>query len=76
MNDIGFARGLINRFLAALIILTLGGCSWFSWLPWVDEDTTEDTTKPAKLQPFNAEVNVSVQWKRQIGEGLAKNISG
>ena len=72
MNDIGYAHGVIKRLLAAIVILTLGGCSWFSWLPWVDDDTAEDATEPAKLQPFDAEVDVSVQWKRQVGDGLGK----
>ena len=72
MNDIGYAHGVLKRLFAAIVILTLGGCSWFSWLPWVDDDTAEDATEPAKLQPFDAEVDVSVQWKRQVGDGLGK----
>ena len=51
-----------------LLALTLGGCSWFSWLPWVDDDAKVDETKPAKLEPFEAEVRVSVQWQRKVGD--------
>ena len=31
-----------------------------------------DETKPAKLEPFEAEVRVSVQWQRKVGDGLGK----
>lgn len=55
-----------------LLALTLGGCSWFSWLPWVDDEAKVDETKPAKLEPFDAEVRVSVQWQRKVGDGLGK----
>ena len=60
--------------LLALVFMTfvLGGCSWFGWLPWVDGDAQEDETKPAKLQSFNAEVSVAVQWQRKVGDGLGK----
>ena len=50
----------------------LGGCSWFSWLPWIDDAAKEDETKPAKLEQFNAEVRVTVQWQRKVGDGLGK----
>ena len=60
--------------LLALVFMTfvLGGCSWFGWLPWADGDSQEDETKPAKLQSFNAEVSVAVQWQRKVGDGLGK----
>ena len=28
-----------NRvFVLLLMAMALGGCSWFSWLPWVDDE--------------------------------------
>ena len=72
MSESSSKRGVMNWLVSALLILTLGGCSWFSWLPWVDDDSAEDTSKPAKLMPFDAEVDLSIQWKRRVGEGLGK----
>ncbi|MEM9620455.1 MAG: outer membrane protein assembly factor BamB [Pseudomonadota bacterium] len=50
--------------------LLLGGCSWFSWLPWVDKK--EDLTKPAELVRFDAEVDIKREWRASIGKGLGK----
>jgi outer membrane protein assembly factor BamB len=50
----------------------LGGCSWFSWLPWVDGEKKKDVTKPAELVKFTPEVKVERQWKVSIGDGLGK----
>ncbi len=58
-------------FMAATLVL-LSGCSWFSWLPWVDDDEGEDLTKPAELVKFKAEVKLDRQWRAGIGEGLGK----
>ena len=58
MSESSSKRGVMNWLVSALLILTLGGCSWFSWLPWVDDDSAEDTSKPAKLLPFDAEVDL------------------
>ncbi len=58
-----------------LIIATsflLAGCSWFSWLPWVDGDKKKDLAKPAELVKFKAELDVKRDWKASIGEGLGK----
>lgn len=47
-----------------------GGCSWFSWLPWVDEKVDPD--EPAELTKYEAEVKIDRQWGARIGEGLGK----
>jgi outer membrane protein assembly factor BamB len=53
--------------------MLLNGCSWFSWLPWVeDKGKKEDIAKPAKLVKFDAEIKVDRAWKSRIGEGLGK----
>ena len=62
-----------NRvFVLLLMAMALGGCSWFSWIPGVGDDSKADETKPAKLEPFDAEVRVSVEWQRKVGDGLGK----
>lgn len=53
------------------VSLLLGGCSWFSWLPWVDGDK-EDLAKPAELVKFDSELNLKRQWKTSVGSGLGK----
>lgn len=62
------------RFASVLAVsLLLGGCSWFSWLPWVgggDEDKEPD--EPAELVKFDPEVELNRVWKGRIGEGLGK----
>ncbi len=71
------ARGIENQALSygrllpvVLISLLLGGCSWFTWLPWVEKK--EDPTKPAELVKFDAEVKISREWRASIGDGLGK----
>ncbi|HCY04217.1 MAG TPA: outer membrane protein assembly factor BamB [Gammaproteobacteria bacterium] len=66
------SSAMIRRSTLLVMTFVLGGCSWFSWLPWIDDDAKEDETKPAKLEPFNAEVRVSVEWQRKVGDGLGK----
>ncbi len=51
--------------------LVMGGCSWFSWLPWVD-DKGPDPLAPAKLVKIDAEVKINRLWKVSIGDGLGK----
>lgn len=72
MNEVKSLSSALRWLLATLMIMSLAGCSWFSWLPWVDDDAEEDKTKPAKLQPLDAEVDLVVQWKRRVGDGLGK----
>ena len=66
------SSAMIRRSTLLVMTFVLGGCSWFSWLPWIDDDAKEDETKPAKLEPFNAEVRVSIEWQRKVGDGLGK----
>jgi outer membrane protein assembly factor BamB len=55
-----------------LACLTLAGCSWFSWLPWVGDDKKEDPLKPAELVKFDAEVKIKRNWRNSVGDGLGK----
>jgi outer membrane protein assembly factor BamB len=61
--------------LAGACLLLLGGCSWFSWLPWVDGDKKKDdaeSLKPAKLTKYDPEVDIRRQWKASVGKGLGR----
>jgi outer membrane protein assembly factor BamB len=60
-----------NLFAAIAVALLASGCSWFSWLPWVDGDK-EVKDEPAELVKFKAEVNVKKRWGASIGKGLGK----
>ena len=63
------------RFLPPiLLMLAAGGCSWFSWLPWVDGDKDKgpDPLKPTKLVEFQEEVQIRQLWKASIGQGLGR----
>ena len=62
----------MRKYLLTLIALTMTGCSWFSWLPWVGDDDESKKLKPAELVKFEAEVKVNRSWKTSIGEGLGK----
>ena len=56
----------------AIVMLALAGCSWFSWLPWVDRDDAKKKLKPAELVKFDAEVRVNRVWRSSVGKGLGK----
>ncbi len=60
--------------LAGACLFLLGGCSWFSWLPWVDGDKKKDNEdlKPAKLTKYDPEVNIRQIWKAGVGKGLGR----
>lgn len=60
--------------LPMLLLLAAGGCSWFSWLPWVDggKDQGPDPLKPAALVEFEAEVRIRQLWRASIGRGLGR----
>ena len=62
-----------NATLAAALAL-LAGCSWFSWLPWVDGDKKdgEESLKPAPLVKFDPEVRIDKQWGASVGKGLGR----
>ncbi len=60
--------------LAGACLFLFSGCSWFSWLPWVDGDKKKDTEdlKPAKLTKYEPEIRVERRWKASVGKGLGK----
>ena len=60
---------------AALLLpaLLLAGCSWFSFLPWVDEkEEKADPDKPTELQKFDAEATLARLWRAKVGRGLGR----
>ncbi|MGE0625417.1 MAG: outer membrane protein assembly factor BamB [Pseudomonadales bacterium] len=63
-----------NLALASLCLLFMAGCSWFSWLPWVDGDKKKDSEslKPAKLTKYEPEVKIDRRWSAGVGKGLGK----
>ncbi len=62
-----------HKWLTLVFISLLGGgCSWFTWLPWVDDPEGPDLLEPAKLVKFDAEIRIKRLWKVSIGEGLGK----
>ena len=51
----------------------LGGCSFFSFLPWIEgepEDLKEG--EPAKLVDFEAEADIDRLWRAKVGRGLGR----
>ncbi len=62
--------GIFKRLSLVVLLFTLGGCSWFTWLPWVEKKV--DTSKPAELVKFEEEVKIKREWRASIGEGLGK----
>ena len=60
---------------AALLLpaFLLAGCSWFSFLPWVDEKEKKvDADKPVELQDFDAEAKLVRLWRAKVGRGLGR----
>lgn len=63
----------MRKLLLLLMVVTMTGCSWFSWLPWVgDKDEESKKVKPAELVKFDAEVKIGRAWRTSIGKGLGK----
>ena len=54
--------------------LLLGGCQFFSFLPWVDapEEKDEDKDEPAELVDFEAEAEFDRLWRTKVGRGLGR----
>ncbi len=63
-----------NLALASACLLLFSGCSWFSWLPWVDGDKKKDneSLKPAKLTKYEPEVNIRTNFSVGVGKGLGR----
>lgn len=63
-----------NLALASACLLLFSGCSWFSWLPWVDGDKKKDSEslKPAKLTKYDPEVDIRRIWSAGVGKGLGR----
>lgn len=63
----------MRTILISGLCLLVAGCSWFSWLPWVDApDEKVDETKPLELVDFERELDVNREWKISVGEGLGR----
>jgi outer membrane protein assembly factor BamB len=65
-------RPLTLRVLTLAALVFSGGCSWFSWLPWVGDDEDKDPLEPAELVKFKEEVEIDTEWRRGIGDGLGR----
>ncbi|MEM7077902.1 MAG: outer membrane protein assembly factor BamB [Pseudomonadota bacterium] len=55
-----------------MAIFGLAGCSWFSWLPFIDGDNSADLNEPAALVDFDAEIRLKRAWRHSVGEGLGR----
>lgn len=64
-------RGLRGLALFSLAWL-MAGCAAFSWIPGIGDDEEKESTEPAKLVDFDAEVNLDRLWKAKVGKGLGK----
>ena len=66
----GGGRATVVLAVAAM----LGGCSFFSFLPWVDrpEEKKLKGGEPAKLVDFDAEAEVDRVWRAKVGRGLGR----
>ena len=63
------ARVLVVVSLALLV----GGCGWFSWVPWIgDRDKGPDPMKPADLVDFVPEARIERLWRASVGKGLGR----
>jgi len=60
-----------NSFFYLCLLILISGCSWFSWLPFVDEPDKE-ANEPVELLKFAESVRVSKQWSKKVGNGLGK----
>ena len=77
MNPVSASSGLCRPCwrLAALaaVALALGGCAFFSFLPWVDKpEKDDDSDEPAALVDFDAEAAIDRLWGVKVGRGLGR----
>ena len=62
----------MRKCVLLLLTVAMTGCSWFSWLPWVDKDEESKKLKPAELVKFDAEVRIDRSWRASVGERLRR----
>ena len=72
-----YASATARRRLAlgavAGLLLLIGGCEVFSFLPFVDSpDKKEEEGAPTPLGEFDAEVSIERRWQVGIGRGLGR----
>ena len=60
--------------LCATLALLLGGCSFFSFLPFVDDPTPKASKvgEAAALQSFEPEADLERLWSAKVGRGLGR----
>ena len=62
-----------TRLLAVAAALFLGGCSFFSFLPFVDEPADDSKEgEPTPLEAFEPEAVIDRQWRSKVGRGLGR----
>ena len=63
-----------RAMVAAAAVALLAGCSFFSFLPWIDEPDEKalDEGEPADLVDFEAEADVDRVWRAKVGRGLGR----
>ena len=68
-------RRALLKIGVLILSALLTGCSWFTWIPGVEErdkKDKEDKLEPAKLMDFEPEVSLKRLWKTSVGDGLGK----
>ena len=66
----GTAFGAAFAFVALVL---LGGCSFFSFLPFVDDpDAGDEEGEPTALQEFQPEAVIERRWQVGVGRGLGR----
>ena len=64
---------LARVLVVASLALLVGGCGWFSWVPWIgDRDKGPDPMKPADLVDFVPEARIERLWRASVGKGLGR----
>jgi outer membrane protein assembly factor BamB len=66
-------RRLVRWLALVSASMLLAGCSWFSWLPWVEgSGPKEKLDEPMPLVKFDEEVDLERIWRAKVGDGLGK----
>ena len=67
--------GWKRNFLLLMLPLFFCSCSWFTWIPGIQEKGKKDKKEEmeaSELVDFEPEVNLKRLWRSSIGEGLGK----